>query len=91
MAKATEKETIMAETADAPVSAPETAGKAPAKAAAKTGTAYTIPELAANAKKIFGTRPECVTAALRSVGGTKAFTVTEAKGIVSKFLSKEVR
>lgn len=51
---------------------------------------YTCNELAANAKKVFRTRPECVTAALRAAGKEK-YTVAEAKQIVEKFLKREVR
>lgn len=51
---------------------------------------YSANELAANARKIFGTRQECVAAALRASGKTEC-TVQEAKGIVEKFLKKEVR
>lgn len=51
---------------------------------------YSIGELAINARAIFGTVPECVTAALRA--NEKAeYTVTEAKTIVEKFLKKEVK
>ena len=51
---------------------------------------YVISELAMNARKIFNTRQECVTAALRSAGRTE-YTVSEAKEIVKKFLKKEVK
>lgn len=57
----------------------------------RTETAYTISELAVNAGKIFGTRPECAAAALRFADGAKTFTVAEAKEIVSKFLNREVK
>lgn len=53
-------------------------------------SAYPVSELAANAKKIFGTRQECVSAALRADGKTEC-TVSEAKVIVEKFLKKEVK
>lgn len=52
-------------------------------------TVYTILELADNAKKLFQTKSECVTAALKAIGKT-TFTVSEAKGIVRDFLKKEV-
>jgi len=52
-------------------------------------SAYPVSDLAANAKKIFGTRQECVLAALRAAGKTEC-TVSEAKAIVEKFLKKEV-
>lgn len=51
---------------------------------------YSAGELAANAKKVFGTRQECVAAALKAAGKTEC-TVTEAKMIVEKFLKREVR
>ncbi len=51
---------------------------------------YSVSELAANAKKVFGTRQECVAAALRTAGKTEC-TVTEAKEIVEKFLKREVK
>lgn len=51
---------------------------------------YSVGELAANARKLFGTRQECVMTALKSAGKTE-YTVTEAKGIVEKFLKREVR
>ena len=51
---------------------------------------YPASELAANAKKVFGTRQECVAAALKAAGKTEC-TVTEAKEIVGKFLKREVK
>lgn len=51
---------------------------------------YQISELAVNAKKLFGTRQECVEVALEAAG-EKEYSVTEAKKIVDKFLKKEVR
>lgn len=65
--------------------------KAP-KAAQKPAqeSVYSAGELAANARKIFGTRQECVEAALRSADKTEC-TVSEAKKIVEKFLKKEVK
>lgn len=50
---------------------------------------YSINELAANARKVFGTRQECVIAALKANGRTE-YTVSEAKHIVDKFLRQEV-
>lgn len=52
--------------------------------------AYLASELAANAKKLFGTRQECAEAALRAAGKTDC-TVAEAKEIIEKFLRKEVK
>ena len=51
---------------------------------------YSTGELAANAKNVFGTRQECVSAALKAAGKTEC-TVTEAKMIVEKFLKREVK
>ena len=51
---------------------------------------YSVRELAANARKIFNTRQECVVAALKVEGKTE-YTVSEAKEIVEKFLKKEVK
>ena len=51
---------------------------------------YLAGELAANARKIFGTRPECVAAALKAAGKS-ACTVSEAKEIVERFLKREVQ
>ena len=51
---------------------------------------YSANELAVNARKIFGTRQECVAAALRASGKTEC-TISEAKDIVEKFLKKEVK
>jgi len=53
-------------------------------------SAYPVSDLAVNAKKIFGTRQECVLAALKAAGKTEC-TVSEAKGIVEKFLKREVK
>ncbi len=55
------------------------------------GTAvYSAKELAANARNIFGTRQECVMAALKAAGKAEC-TVSDAKEIVEKFLKKEVK
>lgn len=51
---------------------------------------YPVNELAANARKVFGTRQECVVAALKTAGITEC-TVTNAKDIVKRFLEKEVK
>ena len=51
---------------------------------------YSAGELAAGAKEIFHTRPECVVAALRAAGKEKC-TVCEAKEIVEKFLKRAVQ
>lgn len=51
---------------------------------------YTAGEFAANARKIFGTRAECVVAALKAAGKSEC-TISEAKEIVQKFLKREVQ
>ena len=51
---------------------------------------YPASEIAANAGKLFGTRQECVAAALKAAGKTEC-TVLEAKEIVEKFLKREVK
>lgn len=95
MAKATAAVTEAAETKEATTQEAEkqTSVAAPVKET-KTATAqestYKISELAANAGKLFNTRPECVTAALKAEK-KETFTVSETKDIVSKFLVKEVK
>ena len=68
-------------------------GRAGKEAASVKGQApepsYTAKELAGSAGSIFGTREECVLAALRAAG-KETCTVLEAKGIISRFLGKEV-
>ena len=54
------------------------------------GSVYTAGELAANAGKLFRTRPECVMAALKAAG-RKVCTVSEAGSIVEKYLKREVQ
>lgn len=66
---------------------PETGiGKEPK---AKQESVYTARELADNARELFGTRPECVTAALKAAN-KESCTVSEAKEIVGKFMKREV-
>jgi len=60
--------------------------KAPKKIAEPV---YSAQELS-NAADRFGTRKECVAAALRYYGKDRA-TVKEAKELVNKFMSKEVK
>ena len=48
------------------------------------------PEELSNAASRFGTRKECVAAALKYYGKDRA-TVKETKELVSKFMSKEVK
>lgn len=55
-----------------------------------TESEYTAEELAANAEKIFNTRSECVAAALKTADVTKC-SISKAKEIVKKFLTKEVK
>lgn len=58
------------------------------KKTGKTAT-YTVKELAAQAKKLFGCAPECVVAAMLDAEKELA-SVCEAKEIVSRFLGKEI-
>lgn len=63
----------------------------PVKTVAKpVESTYKVTELANNAKKLFNTRPECVTAALKAAN-KETSTVKEAKSIVEAFLKKEVK
>lgn len=89
MAKETTKEARAAETAETKA---EVAQEPATKKEQKTlqESVYSASELAANAKKVFGTRQECVAAALKAAGKTEC-TVTEAKEIVGKFLKREVK
>ncbi len=50
---------------------------------------YPAGEFAANARKTFGTRPECVLTALKAAGKAEC-TVSEAREIVERFLRREV-
>lgn len=50
---------------------------------------YSATDLAANAKKLFNTMPECVMAALK-MAGVKKCTIDEAKTLVKNFLNQEV-
>lgn len=59
------------------------------KTAKAAESVYLVSELAAHAKNIFGTRQECVTAALKGAGKVE-YTVSEAKKIVETFLKREV-
>lgn len=51
---------------------------------------YEALELARNAGRLFGTRGECVEAALRAAG-MRECTLKEAQETVARFLEKEVR
>ena len=62
--------------------------KAKAKKAAPSEPTYTVKELASAYKRL-GTRPECVTAAMR-VAGKEEATLTEAKKLVEAFLKRKV-
>ena len=74
------KETEMNKTVDKP---------AVQETKAKAADIYSAEELAANAKSLFGTNPECVTAALK-INGKDTCTIEEAKRLVNDFLKKEV-
>ena len=56
----------------------------------KSASVYTAEEFASQAKKLFGTKPDIVTAAFYVAGKDKA-TVEEAKELVDKFRKKEVK
>ena len=56
----------------------------------KQVSVYASKELAEQADILFGTRPECVMAALSTVKKAE-FSVEEAKELVRKFLKREVR
>ena len=88
MAKETPKEARSAETAETKAEVVQEALQKEQKASRES--VYSASELAANAKKVFGTRQECVAAALKAAGKTEC-TVTEAKEIVGKFLKREVK
>lgn len=51
---------------------------------------YMVSELAACSKELFGTRSECVTASMKEAGKERA-AVKEAREIIQRFLSKEVK
>lgn len=78
------------ETKNAGTTAAEHSEHTPASTKAPKESVYKVSELAANAKTVFGTRPECVMAALRE-DGKEEYTVSEAKTAVQKFLKKEVK
>ena len=82
-----QKEATKAPKVDNIQQAKQTAAQAKAEPAESV---YTAEELANNAKNIFGTRKECVAAALKVANVTEC-TVSKAKEIVEKFLNKEVK
>ncbi len=88
MAKETTKEARAAETTEPKAEVVQEAPQKEQKASQES--VYSASELAANAKKVFGTRQECVAAALKVAGKTEC-TVTEAKEILGKFLKREVK
>lgn len=91
MAKETQKDAQIKITDTAENRAEEVKEQAPGKEQrAVQASAYPAEELASNAMKIFGTRQECVAAALRAAGKAEC-TISEAKGIVEKFLKREVK
>lgn len=84
------KETVAKDaTAATPAPQQETQPKASGKKEKKESV-YKISELAANARKLFNTRQECVVVALKA-GGKMEYTTSEAKTIIEKFLKKEVK
>ncbi len=89
MAKETQKE---AKSVGMNVDAAENAGERETKKTkpAMSEPVYPVSGFAGSARSLFGTRPECVVAALKAAG-KQEYTMTEAKEIVKKFLKKEVR
>ena len=89
MAKETSKDVKAAETVEnrAELTQERTSKKG---SRAANDPVYSAGEFAANARKIFGTRQECVVAALKAAGKSEC-TVSEAKQIVEKFLKREVK
>lgn len=87
MARETTKDVKAAETLENKVEAVQASKK---EQKILQESVYPAGELAVNAKKVFGTRQECVMAALKAAGKMEC-TVFEAKEIVKKFLAKEVR
>ena len=59
------------------------------KTAPEAEPEYTVAELAANSKAVFGVMPECVIAAFRVAGLEKA-TKQAAEKIINTFMKKEV-
>lgn len=53
-------------------------------------TKYSASELVSGSQPVFGVREECVSAALKAAG-KEEYTISEAKGIVKKFLEREVK
>lgn len=51
---------------------------------------YSAEEFVANANSVFNVRSECVAAALKAANVTNC-TITKAKQIVEKFMTKEVK
>jgi len=89
MAKETSKDVKAAETAES--KAEVTKEQAPKKEPETVKEpVYSTGEFAANARKIFKTRQECVVAALKAAGKSEC-TVSEAKEIVEKFLKRGVK
>jgi len=70
----------------------ESTKKAPSQEPTIQEAEYTVEELAAAVETVIGKgiMPECVIAAFRVAGVEKA-TKTEAKKIVTKYLTKEVK
>ncbi|HCA29135.1 MAG TPA: hypothetical protein DEP23_06025 [Ruminococcaceae bacterium] len=70
----------------------ESTKKAPSQEPTIQETEYTVEELAAAVETVIGKgiMPECVIAAFHVAGVEKA-TKTEAKKIVTKYLTKEVK
>lgn len=70
--------------------APKQAVERPAERPASREPVYTAEEFAAGAKQVFGTGPDCVSAALKAAH-IKSCTISEARKIVKAFTEKEVK
>jgi molybdopterin biosynthesis enzyme MoaB len=65
------------------------AEEAAAQTVVQPESEYSVAELAANSKTVFGVMPECVIAAFRVAGKEKA-TKQAAEKIIRDFMKKEV-
>lgn len=80
----------MATSKTAATEAAKTIKTAEKTASKQKESTYTAEEFSANAVKLFGTRKECVSAALKAAGITTC-TLSKARDVVEKFIKKEVK
>ncbi len=91
MAKETSKDVKTAGVAENKAEVTQYPAQVPKKGTkALTEAVYSVKEFAANARNLFGTRHECVTAALKAAGKSEC-TTAEAREIVERFLKREVK